>query len=137
MANILRTFIVEDSRVIRENLVATLEEFLPIKVVGSAEDEAAAVSWLGDRGNDCDLAIIDIFLKRGTGIGVLKALAGRGPKLRRVVFSNFATAEVRRMCTELGAERVFDKSHDIDGLLDYCRQLADGKLGQATESARS
>ena len=45
----LKAFIVEDSPVIRENLVAALEEMAPIEVVGTAEDEASAVRWLGDR----------------------------------------------------------------------------------------
>ena len=35
----LKAFIVEDSPVIRENLVAALEEMAPIDVVGTAEDE--------------------------------------------------------------------------------------------------
>ena len=35
----LKAFIVEDSPVIRENLVAALEEMAPIRVVGTAEDE--------------------------------------------------------------------------------------------------
>ena len=35
----LKAFIVEDSPVIRENLVAALEEMAPIEVVGTAEDE--------------------------------------------------------------------------------------------------
>ena len=35
----LKAFIVEDSPVIRENLVAALEEMAPIEVVGTADDE--------------------------------------------------------------------------------------------------
>ena len=42
----LTAFIVEDSPVIRENLVAALEEMAPIQVVGTAEDEASALRWL-------------------------------------------------------------------------------------------
>ena len=34
----LKTYIVEDSRVIRENLIATLEELVPVEVVGTAEE---------------------------------------------------------------------------------------------------
>ena len=41
----LKAFIVEDSPVIRENLVAALEEMAPIRVVGNAEDESAAIGW--------------------------------------------------------------------------------------------
>ena len=65
----LNAFIVEDSPVIRENLIAALEELAPVKVVGTAEDEPTAVSWLGGS-RECDLVIIDIFLKRGSGLGV-------------------------------------------------------------------
>jgi DNA-binding NarL/FixJ family response regulator len=61
----LRTYIVEDSPVIRENLIATLEELVPIEVVGTAEDEASAVQWLSrPEDNACDLVIVDIFLKQ-------------------------------------------------------------------------
>ena len=42
----LKAFIVEDSPVIRENLVAALEEMAPIRVVGNADDESSAVGWL-------------------------------------------------------------------------------------------
>lgn len=124
MTRPLRTFIVEDSPVIRENLIATLEEMLPLTVVGFATDETAAVRWLTDPAHACDLAIIDIFLERGTGLGVLKAAraARRGAHL--VVLSNYATADLRRACVELGADRVFDKSSDIEALLDYCAELA-------------
>jgi two-component system OmpR family response regulator len=40
------------------------------------------------------------------------------------VLSNHATPDIARRALQLGADRVFDKSRDIDGLLDYCRRLA-------------
>jgi DNA-binding NarL/FixJ family response regulator len=45
----------------------------PIDVVGTAEDEVSAVSWLAASQNRCDLVVVDIFLKSGSGLGVLKA----------------------------------------------------------------
>jgi DNA-binding NarL/FixJ family response regulator len=120
----LRTFIVEDSPVIRDNLVAALEELLPLKVVGTADDEAGAIEWLADPANHCDLGILDIFLSRGTGLGVLKAIRASHREIKLVVLSNFATPEMRRKCTELGADQVFDKSNDIDALIRYCARLA-------------
>jgi DNA-binding NarL/FixJ family response regulator len=128
----LRTFIVEDSPVIRENLVATLEEMLPVQVVGTAEDEAAAVRWFSDPANECELGIIDIFLKRGTGLGVLKAARSARHRAKLVVLSNYATPDVRRTCLELGADEVFDKSNDIEALLMYCARLVDTENDGAT-----
>ena len=122
----LKTYIVEDSPVIRENLIATLEELGPVQVVGWAADEDTALRWLADPANDAELVIVDLFLKVGSGLGVLResALLLRG--LRLVVLSNYATPDVRRKCLELGAERVFDKSGDIEDLLGYCAGLAAG-----------
>ncbi|MDC8773364.1 MULTISPECIES: response regulator transcription factor [Roseateles] len=125
----LKTYIVEDSPVIRENLIATLEELGPIEVVGTAEDESSAVQWMSHNAHSFDLAIVDIFLKQGSGIGVLRALAAMPGRRTMVVLSNYATTEMRRKCLELGAARVFDKSHEIDDLLDYCCRLAAGDTG--------
>ena len=128
-SNHLRAFIVEDSPVIRENLVAALEEMLPLKVVGTAADETSAIQWLSDPHNDCELGILDIFLQRGTGLGVLKAVRQARPGVKLVVLSNFATPDMRRACLTLGADKVFDKSNEIDSLLNYCARLADGGGG--------
>jgi len=123
---IVKTFIVEDNAVIRDKLISALEEMAAIQVVGSAANEAEALNWLLPGPRRCDLVIIDIFLRQGSGLGVLRALADSGLPVHRVVLTNYATADMRRRCSELGAHRVFDKSHELDGLIDYCGQLADG-----------
>lgn len=126
---VIKTFIVEDSPVILDSLVAMLEEMVPVTVVGTADDEASAVRWLNDPANPHALVIIDIFLKRGSGLGVLKALQGAHPGRSLVVLSNYATADMRRTCLQLGADRVFDKSNEIDALVQYCDCLAAGETG--------
>ena len=125
----VKAFIVEDSPVIRKNLIAALEELAPIQVVGTAEDEPAAMSWLGNADHACDLVIIDIFLKRGSGLGVLRAASDLHKPMSLVVLSNYATADMRRKCLELGADQVFDKSNEIDALILYCSRLANGDTG--------
>jgi DNA-binding NarL/FixJ family response regulator len=123
----LRTYIVEDSPVIRENLIATLEEMVPVEVVGTADDETSAAQWLGKADNACDLVIIDIFLKSGSGLGVLQAARKAESPRKLVVLSNYATPDMRRKCLQLGADKVFDKSNEIDGLINYCAKLAAGE----------
>ncbi len=131
----LQTFIVEDSPVIRDSLIATLEELVPIEVVGMAEEEAAAISWLGAHGQEVDLAIVDIFLKSGSGLGVVKAASAAGQVRHVVVLSNYASREMRQKCLELGADRVFDKSTEIDALMLYCEALAGGRSGDTGAAA--
>jgi len=133
----LKTYIVEDSPVIRENLIATLEELGPVEVVGTAEDESTAVQWLRRPGNQFDLVIVDIFLKSGSGLGVLSAGHALPQGHKMVVLSNYATPDMRRKCLELGADRVFDKSHEIDALILYCGRLAAGETGDSGSGALS
>lgn len=118
----LRCFLVEDSAVIRQNLVATLEEMLALQVVGVAEDAAEAVAWLR-AGGDCQLMIIDIFLKAGTGLEVLSQARALRPEAHLVVLTNYATPDMRKRAQQLGADRVFDKSAELEELLAYCEGL--------------
>ena len=118
----LRTYIVEDNATIRENLIGTLEELASIQALGWAETENEAKRWLAQHENQWDLTIVDLFLKQGSGLGVLEACRGRSAGQRVVVLSNYATADMRKRCAQLGADAVFDKSNEIDALVEYCIQ---------------
>jgi DNA-binding NarL/FixJ family response regulator len=120
----LKTFIIEDSPVILENLVATLEELDNLEVVGSVPDEAGAVQALRDDPQRADLLIVDIFLRQGSGLGVLIEAQKMALPARRVVLTNYATEDIRRRCMLLGAERVFDKSRELEDLISYCAELS-------------
>jgi len=116
----LKTYIVEDNATIRDNLIATLQELVGIDAVGTAETENEAKDWLGKQGQAWDLAIVDLFLKQGSGLGVLEACRNRDPRQKVIVLSNYATADIRKRCAQLGVDAVFDKSNEIDALVDYC-----------------
>ena len=120
----LRTYIVEDNATIRENLVETLEELASVESLGWSETQKDAQAWLEAHRAQWDLLIVDLFLKQGSGLGVLEACRDRGPARRVVVLSNYATADMRKRCTQLGADAVFDKSNEIDALVDYCLALS-------------
>ena len=121
----LKTYIVEDNATIRDNLLATLEELAGIEPVGTAEAENEGKLWLTAHRDQWDLAIVDLFLKQGSGLGVLEACRDRKPHQRVIVLSNYATADIRKRCAQLGVDAVFDKSNEIDALIDYC--IAQGK----------
>ena len=118
----LKTYIVEDNATIRENLIGTLEELASVKSVGMAETEEDGKAWLTKNPEEWDLAIVDLFLRQGSGLGVLAACRARQPHQRVVVLSNYATPDVRVRCAQLGVDAVFDKSNEIDDLVDYCIQ---------------
>ncbi len=116
----LKTYIVEDNLTIRENLVGTLEELTCIEAIGYAEAEGEARQWLAAHESEWELAIVDLFLKQGSGLGVLQECAARKPHQKVVVLSNYATPDIRKRCAQLGVDAVFDKSNEIDALIDFC-----------------
>jgi DNA-binding NarL/FixJ family response regulator len=124
---LLKIYLVEDSAVIRASLIATLEELAPVQIVSTAEDEQHAVQWMLDPSHHFDLVIVDIQLRSGSGLGVITAANGLLQRHKLVVLTNYATPDMRRKCLGLGADRVFDKSHDLDALLAYCKALAAGE----------
>ena len=131
--NPLKIFLVEDSAVIRASLIATLEELAPVRIVETAEDESSAIEWMRNASNHFDLAIVDIQLRSGTGLGVISAAHQLTSPCKVVVLTNYATASMRVKCLNLGADQVFDKSNVIDSLLDYCNALASNAAnGQAS-----
>ena len=116
----LGTYIVEDNATIRANLVEALQELAGVRTLGWAETENEAKAWLSEHRGGWHLLIVDLFLKQGSGLGVLEACHQRDRDQRVVVLSNYATSDVRRRCAQLGADAVFDKSNEIDALVEFC-----------------
>ena len=123
-ARSLDVYVVEDNVIVLESLIGALEELAPVHVVGTAADESVAVDWLRADGDHCDLVLIDIFLRPGSGLGVIAAARRKRPQAALVVLSNYATDEMHARCLASGADRVFDKSRDIDQLVAYCIALS-------------
>jgi CheY-like chemotaxis protein len=116
----LITFLVEDNKTIRDNLVPALEDLVNGRVVGFAETESDALAWLAAHPDDWQLLIVDLFLKEGSGLGVLAGCKTRSAGQRVVVLSNYVTVDIRARCEALGADAVFDKSRDLDAFIEYC-----------------
>jgi CheY-like chemotaxis protein len=116
------TFLVEDSLTIRDNLIPALEDLGGAEIVAIAETEDEAKYWLGAHAGGWDLAVVDMFLREGNGIGVIAVCQNRRKHQRVAVLTNYATETVRQRCLEAGADAVFDKSTQLEEFFDYCRQ---------------
>jgi two-component system OmpR family response regulator len=116
----LLAFVIEDNATIRENLIGTLEELTCVKVAGTSATEDDALAWLEHNIDRWELVIVDLFLKQGSGIHLAQRIKRRRPTQKIVVFSNYINASVRKRCAQIGVDAVFDKSTEIDSLVDYC-----------------
>jgi CheY-like chemotaxis protein len=114
------TILVEDSSKIREVLVPSMEELGNMQVVAIAETSSEALAALEQHKATWQVAVVDLFLREGSGLDVLRACQNRGTHQRVVVLTNYATDDIRRRCLTLGANAVFDKSTELDAFFDLC-----------------
>jgi DNA-binding NarL/FixJ family response regulator len=115
----LHAYVVEDNPTIRENLVGALEELTRVQVIGSSGTEDEAAEWFAANPHAWEIAIVDLFLKKGSGLNLVQRIATREPHQKVVVFSNYVDVHLRRRCAQFGVDAVFDKSTEIDALVDY------------------
>ncbi len=116
----LDVFVVEDNPDIQENLAGALEELTCVKVIGVSATEDEALTWVQHHPRAWDLLILDLFLKQGSGLHLAQRVQRSRMEQKLVVFSNYVNASVRKRCAQIGIDAVFDKSTEIDALVDYC-----------------
>ncbi len=120
----LRVVIIEDSVMIRARLSETFAEIPNVEVVAQADTEAEALTLLREDG--WDAVVLDLQLKQGTGLGVLKALRdGKRPvNAKIIVFTNYAFTQYRERSMLLGANYFFDKSREFHRVGEVLAELA-------------
>jgi DNA-binding NarL/FixJ family response regulator len=125
----LTTVLIEDSKTIRDNLVPAMAELADIEVVAIAETVSEALAALEKQGDAWKLAVVDLFLKEGSGLTVLRACQDRLPHQHVVVLTNYPTAEIRRRCLALGADGIFDKSNELEAFFEMCNSFEPRQRG--------
>lgn len=94
------------------------------RIVAGFTTEAEADFWLEENPGGWDLAVIDLVLEQGTGMGVISRAKSAPAGGTVVVFSSYASPGVRKHCLRLGADAVFDKS-EASEFLRYCAELTE------------
>ncbi|MBI4420919.1 MAG: response regulator transcription factor [Gemmatimonadetes bacterium] len=118
----LTVFVVDDSSLVRERLVRMITGLDNVTVVGHADTAAGAIWRIVDQ--KPDVVTLDLRLSASSGFEVLRAIGRLSQKPRVAVVTNYADAQTRRQCLELGADFFFDKSHELAGLQDALERLA-------------
>jgi DNA-binding NtrC family response regulator len=87
------------------------------------EDEAIAYA----RANPVDLAILDIKLKKMSGVEVLGILKADNPALRAIMLTGYPTVETAREAISLGADEYCVKPIDREELEEKVEKVLKGK----------
>jgi DNA-binding NarL/FixJ family response regulator len=122
----LRVLVVEDLQTMRGLLAELVDLIGGIRVAATLTTEAEAKLWLEDHPDGWDLAIVDLVLEQGSGIGVLRRARQDTPRGKVVIFSGYATPGVRQHCLDLGADAVFDKTESTP-FIEWLRDQAHGQ----------
>ncbi|WP_022669314.1 response regulator [Desulfospira joergensenii] len=116
MANIL----VLDDVLDAGNLIKRILERKGHKVIPFTEEEDA-ISHVENSG--ADLAILDIKLKKMSGVEVLEEMKKRSPELRVIMLTGYPTIETARESLRLGASEYCVKPIDKDELEDKVEKV--------------
>ena len=110
----LRILLIEDSVEIRDAFIQSIEGSGALVVSGTADSAQEAIAVL--KKGAVDAAVIDLHLRASSGLQVLTHLqqAGNPESVFRIVLSNHTTPAFKRICMDLGADYVLDKSLEFD-----------------------
>lgn len=116
----------------RQRLVESLSVPGKVEIVGEADSEAEAVAAL--RATHWNALVLDLALKQGTGLGVLKAIRPwRPPGAKIIVLTNYAATPMRQASLAQGADLVLDKMHESHRV----REALDSLARQAGEAPQA
>lgn len=119
----LRVLLIEDSAVLRGMLLEYLSAFPFVEAVDWADTENLALR-LHEAG-EYEVVIVDLQLRQGNGINVLRALQKTGASGIRIVYTNHAQVPTyRRQCAEAGADYFFDKSLELEQVFRVIEEYA-------------
>lgn len=128
----LRVFLVEDSAAQCTYLSHILTTEAKAVIVGMAATQSQAVAWLDRHSDQWDIALIDLFLSEGTGVGVIRHCQTRRTAQSIVVMTNHArNDQLLHHCETLGVNAVYHKATELDRLVAYCKSMAAGIARQA------
>ena len=120
----LKVFLVEDSAAMREYLTGILVAEAEVDLIGIAETEVQATQWLERNQGEWDIAVVDLFLREGSGAGVVRQCRERCAGQTVLVMSNHGQLPMLHQCKLLGADAVYDKMTELDDLVAYCIGLS-------------
>jgi DNA-binding NarL/FixJ family response regulator len=129
-----RILIVDDHPLVRQGLAFSLAAQGAFEVCGEAGSESEAMALAEEK--HPDLTIVDITLKSGNGIDLIKQLKERHPKLKILVVSAFQESLYGERALRAGALGYLNKQETNTKLLEAIEVVMRGDRYVSTELSR-
>ena len=107
--------LVEDSATVRNRLREILNDIQRYRVVGEFDAAQDAIAAIGTE--PPDVVLLDIKLRAGNGIEVLRHITRHAPGAKVIVFSQHDDPEYREQFERAGAHFFFNKTHETGQLV--------------------
>src|SRR6266404_6021506 len=121
-----RILLVDDHPIVRRGLAELIQRQPDLEICGEAEGVADAVQII--KAERPDLVVVDLSLKEGHGLDLIKDIRGRknGPKI--LVVSMHEEASYAERALRAGAQGFLPKSEAIDRIIEAMRQILAGEV---------
>lgn len=121
-----RIFIVDDHPAVRQGVIAIVSHEPDMLICGEASGVPDAMQQIATLMPD--VAVIDISLKFGNGIDLVKRIKAEYPSVRMLVWSMFPDTLYAARALRAGALGYLNKSDSTEQLVDAIRMIAQGKI---------
>ncbi len=118
----MKTFVVDDSEIIQQRLIAMLSEIKHVEVVGAAQSVREAKEAIAQ--TQPDIVILDIRLLDGSGIDLLQYLKNNPPSPMVIMITNFPFKHYKDKSMEAGADYFLDKSTEFNKIIEIVTNAA-------------
>jgi DNA-binding NarL/FixJ family response regulator len=125
-STLTKVLIVDDHPVVREGLAMLIDRQPDLEVCGEASDIAEGVQQAAT--TKPDVAVVDIGLKNGNGLDLIRRLKARDRSLRILVWSMFGERLYAERSLNAGALGYITKEQATDQIIDAIRHVRQGKV---------
>jgi signal transduction histidine kinase len=123
--SVLKIATIEDSPIVANRLRSILSDIEFVEWAGNATNNEDAMELISTERPDA--IILDIHLKensaKGNGMDLIPAIRVEHPDTVILMFTNFSDQQYRSKCLALGANYFFDKTNDLEKVLDAITEI--------------
>ena len=126
-------FVIDDHPLVRDSLAMLINQQDDMRVCGEAEDMASALRGLVQTAPD--IAIVDLSLKEGSGLDLIKHLKAKTPDVQVVVLSMHDEKLYAERCIRAGARGYVMKRESSKRIVAAIRDVHGGGLFLSQQAA--
>ncbi len=121
-----RILIVDDHPIVRRGLRELIAHTEDLEVCGEAPDLPEALQQVKE--TRPDLVVVDISLKSGSGIELIKQIKAMDPHVRMLVSSVYDESLYAERALRAGAMGYINKEEALDNIIEAIRQVLAGRV---------